>query len=48
MKISPEAIALMSQPVPGTRFSYFNSGRGYDGSYLCRSGLRMTRKAGSR
>ena len=48
MRISPEAIALMSQPVPGTRFSYFHSGGGYDGSYLCRSGLRMTRKAGSR
>jgi hypothetical protein len=48
MRISPEAIARMSQPVPGTRFASFHFGRGYDDSYLHRSGLRMMRKVGSR
>jgi predicted phage terminase large subunit-like protein len=48
MRISPEAIARMSQPVPGSRFASFHSGRGYDDSYLHRSGLRMMRKVGSR
>jgi len=48
MRISPEAIARMSQPVPGSRFASFHSGRGYDDSYLYRFGLRMMRKVGSR